>query len=385
METSCSQYSGEELSGTWLRSTHGVAVIPLHSALLYLLNVGSHLCCLSASEKTLGLSETSCKVVLKWYQPAYLAAPTLLRRRRLFSHSLLLEMLLIALCNFDLDAMAPKFVKSKHEIFGLTHFLCIPIATPHSMPQLEQTLHRFKIDPSTSKIPSGSYRPLQTLHIPIEVFSLPTAGRIAAACHHLRSLDIDGLLRKQPEGASRSKRGVREVQQKVPPVNQGSHPYASAVDSISPPFTVTLRGVRCRSSEEPASQLFSRFLKTPYIDSTSRLGPLLDHIRRYFHVAGFQVPGLIPEYYGYITFLDTQHASSRPKTVVPHYKQANRIGRALSPLLETKDIIQKFENFVFAEDIRLERLSLCELGLQKAIEKFGAEAQLSEVCSVPLP
>ena len=56
-----------------------VDILPLYSALLYLKNTGSHVRCLSASEKTLRWSKTSCKVVHNWYQPAYLAAPSFLR------------------------------------------------------------------------------------------------------------------------------------------------------------------------------------------------------------------------------------------------------------------------------------------------------------------
>ena len=99
--------------------------------------------------------------------------------------------------------MALDFVKGKVDIFALTHFLCIPIMTAHSRPQLEQTLNKFKNDPTTPKIPAGSYRPLQTLHIPTEVLNLSTEDRVAAACHHLRSLEIDRLLSRASKGAQK--------------------------------------------------------------------------------------------------------------------------------------------------------------------------------------
>ena len=79
------------------------------------------------------------------------------------------------------------------------------------------------------------------------------------------------------------------------------------------------------------------------------------------------------------------HASSRPDMNIRSNKVPNKLQQTPAPAFETMDILQKFENFVFAEDVRLEKLSLCELGLQKQIIRFGAEAQLSEVCSVPLP
>ncbi len=79
------------------------------------------------------------------------------------------------------------------------------------------------------------------------------------------------------------------------------------------------------------------------------------------------------------------HAESRPKFDVPDHTQPGKFRRALPPMFETKEITKKFENFVLAENVRLERLSLCELGLWRELEKRGTEAQLSEVCSVPLP
>lgn len=286
-------------------------------------------------------------------------------------------------------AMALNFVKSKFEVFGLSHFLCIPITTAHSRAQLEQTLHQFKNDPTTSKIPAGAYRPLQTLNISIEVLSLPTADRVAAACHHLRSLDIDGLLRRASKGAPGNTHGVHEVQQRTPPVNQESRTSVSATGSGSPSLTVKLSGIRSNSRlgrRAPDQGITGWSLRTSYTDSTSRLSPFLDEIRRAFRAAGFQTPGLRPEInHGHIKLLSTKHASSRPKTLVRSPKEPSKFQRPEVPRFETRNIIQKFENFVFVEDIRLERLSLCELGLGKQIERFGAEAQLSEVCSVPLP
>ncbi|CAF9914051.1 MAG: hypothetical protein ALECFALPRED_009219 [Alectoria fallacina] len=77
--------------------------------------------------------------------------------------------------------------------------------------------------------------------------------------------------------------------------------------------------------------------------------------------------------------------SNRPNTIIRDTEQPDKFRRADSPLFETQDIIKKFEDFVFAENIKLEKLSLCELGLQTALEKFGAETRLQEVYSVPLP
>lgn len=284
--------------------------------------------------------------------------------------------------------MAPNFIRSKHQVYRLTHFLCIPITTPLSRPLLEQSLHQLRNDPCTSTIPADAYRPLQTLHIAIEVFSLPTASRVADACRHLRSLDINGLLQQTSKRALNNTHGVRQEQQNTLLVNQGSRPSVSENDTGSSSLTVTLSGIRSNSGGDQSTSDSGPkgwSLRTSYIDSNPLLGLLLGEIRNSFHAAGFQVPGFRPGNFGHVKLLSTMHASSRPRTSIRSHIQPGKLQQERPPLFETREINQKFENFVFAENIRLERLSLCELGLLKAIEKFGAEAQLTEVCSVPLP
>ena len=276
-------------------------------------------------------------------------------------------------------------VKRKHEIFNMTHFLCLPIATPYSNPKLERRLQQFRNDPTTSKIPSGAYRPLQTLHLSIRPLSLPTADRVAAACHHLRSLDINSLLRRKSDPTPGNTNGVRQTQ-------QGGSVHAFSADSGSPPLTITLSGIRSvrlvGRGKWPDRGTLNYHLHSSCTDSTSRLGAFWDEIQRSFDVAGFQIPGyrpFRPSDQDIITLVNTMHAESRRKIIVPDHTQPGKFQEVPPPMFETKEITEKFENFVFAEDIRLEKLSLCELGLQQRLEKFGAEAQLSEICSVPLP
>ena len=264
----------------------------------------------------------------------------------------------------------------------MTHFLCFPLTTTHSQPQLRQTLHHFKNDPSTSKIPSDAYRPLQTLHIPIRLLSLPTADRVKAACHHLQTLNINSMLRNIPRMIPDRINRVRQTQQETLSICPESSSSDLSTESVSPSLTVTLSGVDSFKPLPGKGSLHWR-LQASCTDTTSRINPFLDEIKQSLDLAGFQIPKLRLPQPETIVLLSTM--SSRPHEFIPDSKQPGKYRRVLPPLFETGDIIQKFKNFVFAEDIRLERLSLCELGLQKQIERFGAEAQLSEVCSVPLP
>lgn len=286
----------------------------------------------------------------------------------------------------SLETEAARFVKSKEQVHRLTHFLCIPIMTTHSKPQLEQSLHQFRNDPSTSEISSDAYRPLQTLHIPIKALSLPTGGRERAACHLLRGIDIDGLLRRTTKGPPKAKRRVRKVQQEplsINPWSRRSRTPTSSTKPRPPSLAITLSGVHSKSTPEWGT--LNRVLHTLCTDSTSRLGPFLDEIRQSFDDAGFDIARLTQTKSEHVTLLKNVHAFKGPRQIIPDHAQAGKFRRAPARLFETKDITQKFENFVFAENIKLERLSLCRLGLGKKLARFGKETQLSEVCSVPLP
>lgn len=323
-----------------------------------------------------------------WDKPKYLAAPPLYVLPSVLAFSPLKYCSSIPVI-LVFDAMAFKLARSKHQNFGLTHFLCFPITTQHSRPQLEKSLHHFRTDPSTSKIPPGAFRPLETLHISIRPLSLPTADRVQAACHHLRSLDVDGLLQRISTRASGNTQAVHEVQKGLPSIHQASSAQALSTESRLPPLAVSLSGVRIiplrRTQTYPDRGTMNHSLHTLYSDSTSRLRPYIDEIRQSFDVTGFQIAGLRQHSSDRIVIVDTMHASNRPKTFTRDPNQPSKFRRALPSLFETENITRKFESFVFAENMRLEKLSLCRLGVLKEIEKLGAEAQLQEVCSVSLP
>ena len=200
---------------------------------------------------------------------------------------------------------------------------------------------------------------------------------------------MNSLLRCTSESASKRSCHERTVQQRPPPVSPRCDPRDSVTNPRSPSLTITLSGIRSkhlprRRSLPDRGTLNSR-LHFSYADPASRLEIFSHDIRGSFDAAGFRIPGYREYIEPECVFLSTAHASSRPKTTVRSHKDASKLQRAGPPLFETREITRKFENFVFAENIRLERLTLCALGLMKAIEKCGAEAQLSEVCSVPLP
>lgn len=72
-----------------------------------------------------------------------------------------------------------------------------------------------------------------------------------------------------------------------------------------------------------------------------------------------------------------------PGQLVPSPSQPGKV-ETYSPCIDPRELIRIFKHFVWAENVRLERLSICPLGVANQIRKEGPDAQLSESCSVPL-
>ncbi|UQC82537.1 uncharacterized protein CLUP02_08025 [Colletotrichum lupini] len=72
-----------------------------------------------------------------------------------------------------------------------THFLCIPLVTPFSRPQLSASLRAFKsyiTSPDNFGITASAVRPLGTLHLTLGVMNLPEAKDLARATEVLQSI-----------------------------------------------------------------------------------------------------------------------------------------------------------------------------------------------------
>ncbi|CAI0654242.1 unnamed protein product [Colletotrichum noveboracense] len=72
-----------------------------------------------------------------------------------------------------------------------THFLCIPLITEFSRPQLSASLSTFKTDitrPNSFGIPESVVRPVGTIHLTLGVMSLAGSRDIAKAIEVLQSI-----------------------------------------------------------------------------------------------------------------------------------------------------------------------------------------------------
>ena len=122
-------------------------------------------------------------------------------------------------------------------------------------------------------------------------------------------------------------------------------------------------------------------------DPTSRISHLRDNLKIIFAAAGlFDQSSLRSS--------SKDHEVSLPRVclmttkplrgkLIPSRSQPGKFS-TLRPFIDSQELIRTFKDFVWAENIRLERLSICPLGIIKQLERADPDVQLSESCSVPL-
>ena len=285
----------------------------------------------------------------------------------------------------------------------LTHFLCLPLLTTTSIPQLQESLSLFKqsvahpaksetpanedaeATASTTKavIPEKAFRPLGVLHLTLGVMSLCSEEKMNAAKDLLGSLNLSELL-----------------------VESGSHPVDSSngkdvmgLDSArsepagtAPAFLETLKHVVTspslpKPSVEPlvislqGLQAFpgphkATVLHCPPHDQTSRLYPFCLKLKQIFTEAGFLEPETRPLVL-HATIVNTVYVKK------DHRHEKRRMG-AIS--FDATEIMRTYNEkvgmesgnaageFVWANDILIDRVRICKMGAKRVEdEKLGQE------------
>lgn len=185
---------------------------------------------------------------------------------------------------------APQSHRRKEKRPPLTHFLCLPLVNPASLPQLESSIAAFKsgIPPSLSSdasrlqqpqplIPDGAIRPVGTLHLTLGVMSLPTKERFNDAVRFFQQLDLVSLM---SEAEIRAKNRRAETKDRSP--GRGLPHDDAAATSAYKPFTISLESLHALPRARAATVLHA----AP-VDPTFRLYPFCELLRDKFLEAGF--------------------------------------------------------------------------------------------------
>lgn len=290
----------------------------------------------------------------------------------------------------------------------LTHFLCIPVVTVTSRPQLEQSFRQFRsmvclvntTSPSStasrSKTESGSIkdamrvvhpkavRPIGSLHLTLGVMSL-SRDQLREAKAFLESLDMESILDRVQPGTQ-----------------------TSDTSSDSRAIRVDFKGLL--SMHNPTS---TSILYCAPRDPTRRLYPFCLEVQRLFREHGFLVPD-DRQLKLHATVVNTIYAKGRmqrgrekapPKIPADSSKPAISIAEpdelpspmntsqghgpnANAPLkIDATAILETHKEFVWAEDVRLGHLCICEMGAKKINDASGTviDERYTEVVRVSLP
>jgi len=230
----------------------------------------------------------------------------------------------------------------------LTHFLCIPLVTPTSRPQLQKSLQAFRSDIKDDRtpenpngIPEKAIRPLGTLHLTLGVMTLPTPERIEGALALLRSLDIPSLI-PLPSAAPAPTGGAQEPRP-APPAPK-----------------ITLRGLESMHAPSQTSILYS----SP-ADPDGRLYAFCSALRAAF--ADFLVPDDRPLLL-HATVVNTVYVPGvRERGSAGHGKQRAKM------TIDAREVLERYAETVWMEDCGVERVAVCRMGARKIRDKDGRE------------
>jgi len=279
----------------------------------------------------------------------------------------------------------------------LTHFLCLPLITPVSKPQLEASIASFRQDVASeqpqerasengvTRIQPKAIRPVGVMHCTLGVMSLDQS-RLEKAINLLRSLDITQLLTDAayaPPGTTVDPQVTpKEPLAKDEPSTKYERPI-SLHRPVSPsdgrgsrangqPIKIELKGLVSMHDPEKTSIIYIE----PR-DSSERLYPLCLALQNIFNKEGILVPD-DRKLKLHATLVNTIYAKGRKSQ--GHGPNAN------APLkIDARALLEKYVSFVWAEDVVLDRIAICEMGAKKRIENGEvAGEEYTEVASVPL-
>lgn len=288
----------------------------------------------------------------------------------------------------------------------LTHFLCLPLITSTSKPQLEASIASFRADvasehPQQTASENGvtriihpkAIRPVGSMHCTLGVMSLDQ-DRLENAIKLLQSLDITQLLLLSdethslppPPGTTTTVVDQRGIITPKEPLAKHERPIVSLQRPVSPPvaerasrattpskpLTVDLKGLVSMHAPEKTSIIYIE-----PCDSSERLYPFSLALQNVFSKEGILVPD-DRKLRLHATLVNTIYAKGRK--FQGHGRNAN------APMkIDARALLDKYANFVWAKDVVLDRIAICEMGAKKRIENGEVVGEeYTEVASVPL-
>ena len=253
----------------------------------------------------------------------------------------------------------------------LTHFLCIPLVTSHSRPQLQKSLNTFRADVTNNRtpenpdgIPERAIRPIGTLHLTLGVMSLLSQESVDAALALLKSVKLSDLLdqrtgpggkgKETDSGGSRGEGVKHDGRAEVKP-NE---------------LKVTLRGLTSMHTPSKTSILYAAPM-----DEDQTLQSFCQKLKDAFTEAELLVPETRPL---------LLHATIVNTVYVPGVKgKGSGYGKSRAKLMiDARDVLEKYEEFEWMCDVRIEKVAICKMGAKK-LEDGGEEYEVEGEVDMP--
>lgn len=228
----------------------------------------------------------------------------------------------------------------------LTHFLCLPLVTPASRPQLSASIASFSDDVTRPtqlggfRLPPDAVRPVGTLHLTLGMMSFPKNEGLQNAVDMLKSLETPKILA-----------GTRK------PAMPGAPDTAAAAEQEVPSqILLTLRGLKSMQQPDKTTVLYA-----PPSDPEGILQNFAEEIRAIFKDAGLLVPENRPLLL-HATIVNTSYV-----------KKEKHKGKKWDRVLigDAQAIMDRYEDHVWMESMPLDKVAICRMRA-KPVEENGA-------------
>lgn len=261
-----------------------------------------------------------------------------------------------------------------------THFLCIPLAGS----QLARSLASFRADitspsPAGFDVPEQAVRPPGTLHLTLGVMTLrDDDGSLARAVDLLRCLRLRDVL-EQARTATATAAAAAAGARAVAPRTTTRPPAAGER------LSVTLQGLQAMQRPSETSVLYA-----PPADPTGVLRRFCESLRRVFQEAGLMAEEQRPLLL-HATVVNTvyvrgqrrqqQQQRGRGSSSNNNGRQ-NGGGRRERMTIDARDIIARYDDYVWVEDMPVGKVAICRMGARRiegtdGDEAYEVEAQVS--------
>lgn len=294
----------------------------------------------------------------------------------------------------------------------LTHFLCLPLVTSTSKPQLEASLAKFRDavtspeasvreyaskhgesadDAARSYVHPKAVRPVGALHCTLGVMSLKE-DQLEEAIDVLKGLRVQDLLRSDSTKSVPTESIKSPEQDDEAPTSLERPISPPELERPSKPLIVDLKGLESMHAPQKTSILY-----TAPFDASERLYSFCLSLQKTFKDKGLLVED-DRALKLHATVVNTIYAKGRKRPQRP--QAAAREGsegkndrssghgpNANAPLkIDATSILEKYKDYVWAENVVLDRIAICEMGAKKILDDQGnvKAEEYTEVATISL-